>query len=72
MTDTIRLGRYTVVFDDEGATFTSSIPRARYRINATTATNAIDFMKHHRTLCLAMMNAHLEELVPYKIAEAGE
>ena len=70
MTDTIRLGRYTVIFDDEGATFTSSIPKARYRINVMTAANAVDFMKHHRTLCLAMTNARPEELAAYKIAEA--
>ncbi len=71
MTDTIKIGRYTITFDDEGATFTSSIPRDRYRINAPMATNAIDFMKHHRALCLAMMNARPEELVAYKITEAG-
>jgi len=71
MTDTIKIGRYTITFDDEGATFATSTPKTRYRINAITATNAIDFMKHHRTLCLAMMNARPEELAAYKIAEAS-
>jgi hypothetical protein len=71
MDDTIRLGRFTVIFDDEGATFTSSIPKARYRINAATATNAIDFMKHHRGLCIAMSNGLTEELAAYKVVEAS-
>ena len=71
MSDTIKMGRYTVKFDDDGATITSSIPRVRYRITAATATNAIDFMKHHRVLCFAMMNAHPEELVAYRIQETA-
>jgi hypothetical protein len=33
-----------------------------YRITAATATNAIDFMRYHRTLCFAMMNNRPEDM----------
>ncbi len=59
MSDTMKIGRYTVEFDDRG--------RAQYRVESSTATNAVDFLKHHRALCFAMMNAHPEELAAYRI-----
>jgi hypothetical protein len=68
MSDTIKIDCYPVGFDDEGATSASSIPRACYRVNAVTATNAVDLMKYHRALCFAMMNSHPEELAAYRIA----
>ncbi len=71
MTDTIKIGRYTVEFDDEGATILVT-SRARYRINAVTATNAVDFMKHHRALIFAMENARPEEMIAYRIAEVSD
>ncbi len=71
MTDAIKIGRYTVEFDEDGATIASPISQARYRVNEATATNAIDFMKHHRMLCFAMMSNRPEELMAYRIAGAG-
>ncbi len=71
MTDTIKIGHYTVTFDDLGATIVASISRAHYRINEATATNAIDFMKRHRALIFAMFNARPEELAAYRIAGVG-
>ncbi len=70
MTDTIKIGRYTVEFDDEGATILVA-SQARYRINAATASNAVTFMKFHRALIFAMFNARPEELAAYRIAGVG-
>ncbi len=70
MTDTIKIERYTVEFDDKGATILVS-SQARYRINAATASNAVDFLKHHRALIFAMENAHPEEMTAYRIAGQG-
>jgi len=71
MTDAIKIGHYTVEFDEGGATIASPISRARYRDNEATATNAIDFMKHHRMLYFAVMNNRPEELTAYRIVGAG-
>jgi len=68
MTDTMKIGRYTVEFDDQGATIAAWDARAHYRIEAETSSNAIEFMKHHRALCFAMMNGHPEELAAFRIA----
>ncbi len=70
MADTIQIGCYTVEFDEEGATILVA-SQAGYRINAATATNAVDFMKHHRALIFAMENARPEEMTAYRIAEGG-
>jgi hypothetical protein len=37
------------------------------RITAATATNAVDFIIYHRTLCLAMMNNRPEDRAGYKL-----
>lgn len=68
--DTIKIGRYSVEFDDQGATIAAWDGKAQYRVEASTASNAIEFMKHHRTLCFAMMNSRPEELTAYRIQEA--
>lgn len=70
MSDTMKIGRYTVEFDGEGATILVA-SQARYRINAATASNAVNFMKFHRALIFAMFNARPEEMVAYRIAGAG-
>ena len=64
--DYLTIGDYTVTFDEQGACIERRRPPATYRITAATATNAIDFMRHHRTLCFAMMKNHPEDLVAYK------
>ncbi len=64
--DQLTIGDYTVTFDEQGACIERGHPLASYRITAPTATNAVDFMRHHRTLCFAMMNNRPEDLVAYK------
>jgi hypothetical protein len=63
--DHFTIGDYIVTFDEQGASIEREHPRATYRITATTATNAIDFMRYHRTLCFAMMNNRPEDLAVY-------
>jgi hypothetical protein len=64
--DQLTIGDYTVTFDEQGASIERGHPHATYRITAITATNAIDFMRHHRTLCFAMMNNRPEDMAIYK------
>jgi hypothetical protein len=67
--DCLTIGDYTVTFDEQGACIERRHPHATYRIIATTATNAIDFMRHHRTLCFAMMNNRPEDMATYKLRD---
>jgi hypothetical protein len=61
------IGDYTVTFDEQGASIARKRTGVIYRIIAVTATNAIDFMRHHRLLCFAMMNNRPEEMAAYKL-----
>ena len=67
--DQLTIGDYAVTFDEQGASIERGRPPATYRISAETATNAIDFMKHHRTLCFAMMNNRPEDMATYKLPD---
>lgn len=62
-------GDYIVTFDEQGASIERGSPHIHYRIIAATATNAIDFMRYHRTLCFAMMNNRPENLAAYKLLD---
>ncbi len=67
--DCLTIGDYTVTFDEQGADIERGRLGAHYRITAATATNAVDFIRNHRTLCLAMMNNRPEDLAGYKLAD---
>ena len=67
--DCLTIGDYTVIFDEQGASIERKRPRSHYRITAATATNAIDFMRYHRTLCFAMMNNRPEDMAAYKLRD---
>jgi hypothetical protein len=67
--DCLTIGEYTVTFDEQGASIKRGRPRASYRITAATATNAINFIRYHRTLCLAMMNTRPEDRAEYKLTD---
>lgn len=69
--DTMQVGSYTVTFDEQGATIMHQRTGARYRITAETATNAVDFMQQHKSVCFAMMNNHPEDLLPYQQHESA-
>jgi hypothetical protein len=66
------IGDYTVTFDEQGASIERKRPGATYRITAATATNAVDFMRHHRGLCFAMMNNRPEDLATYKLRDSAK
>lgn len=67
--DRLTIGDYTVTFDEQGASMERKRPPAIYRITSATATNAVDFMRYHRTLCLAMMNNRPQDLAAYKLRD---
>ncbi len=70
--DRFTLGDYMVTFDEHGALIERKRTGAIYRIIAATATNAVDFMRHHRTLCFAMMNNRPEDMASYKLHEKAK
>ncbi len=53
--DLMHVGPYLVTFDEAGADIEHGSTCARYRVQAATATNAVDFMKYHKRLIFAMM-----------------
>ena len=65
--DLIHVGSYLVTFDEVGANIVHTSTRARYRVVAATATNAVDFMKHHKRLIFAMMGNDPGELEAFRI-----
>ena len=67
--DQLTIGDYTVTFDEQGASIERKRTGAIYRIIAVTATNAIDFMRHHRILCFAMMNNRPEDIAAFKLPD---
>ncbi len=67
--DCLTIGDYTVTFDEQGASIERGRLGAHYRIMAATATNVVDFIRYHRTLCLAMMNNRPENIAKYKLVD---
>jgi hypothetical protein len=65
--DCLTIGNYTVTFDKQGAFIERRHPHIYYRVTADTATNTVDFMKHHRNLCWTMMNNQPEDMAAYKL-----
>src|SRR5260221_7222462 len=46
--DSIHVGLYLATFDGTGAYIEHGSTHAYYRVQAATATNAVDFMKHYK------------------------
>jgi hypothetical protein len=65
--DHLMVGQYLVTFDEAGADIERASTHARYRVQAATATNAVDFMKHHKHLIFAMMGNSPGDLESYRV-----
>jgi hypothetical protein len=70
--DLMRVGRYQVTFNEAGANIEHMSTLARYRVQAATATNAVDFMKHHKRLIFAMVGNSPGELDAYRVLPHAE
>ncbi len=70
--DSMRVGHYLVVFDGVGARIEHKSTHASYRVQAVTATNAVDFMKHHKRLMFALMRNAPGELETYRVQQHTE
>ena len=68
----LKVGWYMVTFDEAGAHIEHSSTHAHYRVKAATATNAVDFLKHHRRLVFAMMGNSPGELGAYRVQPHAE
>jgi hypothetical protein len=66
MNSSIKVGSYLVLFDNQGATIEHCSCDARYRVNAQTATNPLDFTRHQTDLCFAMVENHPQDLEVYR------
>ena len=69
--DLMRVGHYMVTFDEAGADIEHRSTRARYRVQAVTASNAVDFMKYHKRLIFAMMGNNPEELEIFRVQSSN-
>ncbi len=65
--DLMHVGSYLVTFDEAGADIEQRSTRARYRVQAVTASNAVAFMQHHKRLIFAMMSNDPEELEAFSV-----
>ncbi len=70
--DYLKVGSYQVTFDEAGAQIEHQSTHAHYRAQAATATNAVDFMKHHKRLIFAMMGNFPGDLEAYRIQQHPE
>ena len=70
--DLISVGPYLVTFDEAGADIEHGSTRARYRVQAETASNAVAFMKYHKRLIFAMMGNTPGELEAYSVQQNTE
>ncbi len=62
MTDTMKIAATSSSSTRRRAPIAAWDTRAWYRVESSTASNAIEFMKPHRALCFAMQHGHPEEL----------
>ena len=65
--DSMHVGNYLVTFDGTGAHIEHGSTHASYHVQAATATNAVDFMKHHKRLIFALMSTSPWELESYRV-----
>jgi hypothetical protein len=70
--DRLHVGQYLVTFDEADAHMEHQSTCARYRVQAATATNAVDLMKHHQRLIFAMMGNCPGELEVYRVQQHRE
>jgi hypothetical protein len=70
--DLMRVGQYQVTFNETGAQIEHMSTHACYGVQATTATNAVDFMKHHKRLIFAMMGNYPGDLDAYRVRPHAE
>jgi len=70
--DNMYVGHYLVTFDGVGASIEHKSTHTSYRVQATTATNAVDFMKHHKRLIFALMRNAPGELESYRVQQHTE
>jgi len=70
--DSMNVGHYLVVFDGTGAHIEHGSTHAYYRVEAATATNAVDFMKHHKRLIFALMSNASGVLESYRVQQHTE
>jgi hypothetical protein len=69
--DLMHVGPYLVTFDEAGADIEQGSTHAHYRVQAATATNAVDFMKYHKRLIFAMMGNNPGELEIYRVQSSN-
>jgi hypothetical protein len=67
--DYLKVGPYQVTFDEAGAHIEHQSTHAHYRVQAATATNAVDFLKHHKRLIFAMMGKFPGNLEAYRLQQ---
>jgi hypothetical protein len=67
--DSMHVGHHLVTFDGVGAYIEHGSTHASYRVQAATATNAVDFMKHHKRLIFALMRNAPGELETYRVQQ---
>jgi len=65
--DLMHVGPYLITFDEAGADIEHRSTHACYRVQATTASNAVAFMQHHKRLIFAMMSNDPGELQAFSI-----
>ena len=70
--DLMRVGQYQVTFHEAGADIEHASTLARYRVQAATATNAVDFMKHHKHIIFALMGNYPGALDAYRVHPHAE
>jgi hypothetical protein len=68
----LRVGQYQVTFEEAGARIEHQSIHTHYRVQAATATNAVDFLKHHKRLIFAMMGNFPENLEAYRVQQQAE
>jgi hypothetical protein len=70
--DSMHVGHYLVTFDGTGASIEHRSTHASYRVQAATAMNAVDFMKHHKRLIFALIRNAPGELETYLVQRHTE
>jgi len=61
------VGPYLITFDEAGADIEHGSTRARYRVQAATASNAVAFLKYHKRLIFAMMGNSPGDLQAFSV-----
>ena len=70
--DYLKVGPYQVTFEEAGAHIEHQSTHTHYCVQAATATNAVDFLKHHKRLIFAMMGNFPGNLEAYRVQQHAE